>query len=158
MQDGDKVLSQADIDAMLSAGAQGQATPAETATESLPEPTVREPAKQPEAPPPQTEFIQAEIARMSQQLERLEESIAQVGRQQRMAPDAGDAVRQLEESLQAVNSKVDSIIEDLQSTVGYRMRAKFVCDSCGSQGHVASRFTCTSCLKEDLWGWFPPKQ
>jgi len=63
------------------------------------------------------------------------------------------------EQLQALSGKVDSIIANLEGTVGFGARRAFVCKNCQSQGHVVARLHCTVCGGENWWGWWPqPRQ
>ena len=142
MQDGDKILSQNEIDAMLAGG--GAAPPA------MAEPA---PAPEPEAPPQVTQAVQSIPA-----------SPPPEAPPSGFSPGGGDTgqlqqrVQELTAQLQELAAKVDGIISGLQATVGFNAQGTFTCNSCSSRGLVAARLTCTSCGTEDWWGWFPPQQ
>ena len=139
MQDGDKVLSQNEIDAMLAG------VPA-------PPPAVAEPEPPPQVPVP------------SAQVQQTVQSIPASPLPDGVSPGNGDTaqlqkqVQELTAQLQELTSKVDGIISGLQATVGFNAQGTFTCKSCNSLGLVAARMTCTSCGTEDWWGWFPPQQ
>ena len=138
MQDGDKVLSQNEIDAML-------------AGTSAPTPAVAEPPPA-VAPPPVQQIVQSIPASAPPEVASP------------VVPSGGDTaqlqqqVQALTAQLQALTEKVDGIISGLQATVGFNAQGTFTCNSCKSLGLVAARLTCTSCGTEDWWGWFPPAQ
>ena len=137
MQDGDKVLSQNEIDAMLSGGS----TAAAPADEPAPAP-----AAEPAAPPAPAPAVQ---------------TMSAGGPTPTPAPDTSQLegqVQALTVQLQALTTQVEGIVAGLQATVGYNAQGTFACKSCSSQGHVAARLTCTACGTEDWWGWFPPQQ
>ncbi len=144
MQEDDKVLSQSEIDAMLS----GEAAPASAVAEPPPAP-----APAAEAPPP-----------VEQAVETLPASPGPGAPPSGFSPGGGDTgqlqqqVQQLTAQLQDLAGKVDGIISGLQATVGFNAQGTFTCNSCSAHGLVAARLTCTSCGTEDWWGWFPPQQ
>ena len=57
-----------------------------------------------------------------------------------------------------LNARLESIMRNLQGTVGFGARHSFLCRSCQSRGYVAARLNCTSCGEENWWGWWPQKQ
>ncbi len=151
MAETEKVLSQAEIDAMLASSSRPQAAPPEAAPAE---------AAPPEAAPPQA--APAEVAGLLDRLDRLEEAVIQVGRQSSKATDATDSVTSLRRDLEdlfdrlhKVSSKVDIIEDDLEGTIGYRVKDKFVCKECHSEGLVATRLMCTNCGKKVWRGWYP---
>ena len=142
MQDSDKVLSQNEIDAMLSGG-------------SMPAPAVAEPPPAPEAPPAVDQAVQSFPA-----------NPAAPGAPPSGFSPGGDGdsaqlqqqVQGLTAQLQDLSRKVDEIVSGLQATVGFNAQGTFTCNSCSAHGQVAARLTCTACGTEDWWGWFPPQQ
>ena len=150
MQESEKVLSQNEIDAMLSGD--GAAPP------GVAEPA---PAEAPpvEAPPPVTQ-----VAQIEQTVQTVPASPQPEAPPPGVAPAGGDTgqlqqqVQELTARLQDLTAKVDGIISGLQATVGFNAQGTFTCQSCNSLGLVAARLTCTSCGTEDWWGWFPPQQ
>ncbi len=161
MPDSDQVLSQAEIDAMLNGG--GGDSPAAVEAPPPPPPVAQEPVPAPPAPSSAAGSGQDEIQAISQRIAGLEESVQRLGSQ--VAPGLDQSFQQLSQQiqqlfgdLQAINSKVDGVVETLQATVGFGVRSVFACKSCEAQGHVATRLTCTSCGTEEWWGWFPPAE
>ena len=59
--------------------------------------------------------------------------------------------------LQELSSKVEGMMTGMQGTVGYSARQTFVCSSCQNQGHVAAKLNCTACGEDNWWGWWPPQ-
>ena len=59
--------------------------------------------------------------------------------------------------LQELSNKVEGMMTGMQGTVGYSARQTFVCSSCQSQGHVAAKLNCTACGEDNWWGWWPPQ-
>ena len=51
--------------------------------------------------------------------------------------------------------RLEELIQYLPNTLGYGVRASFVCGSCETQGLVGSRVTCTQCGTETWVGWWP---
>ncbi len=117
----------------------------------------------PPAPSSAAGLGQDDIQGLFQRIAGLEESVQRLGSQGAPASDQNfqqlsQQVQQLFGDLQAINSKVDGVMETLQATVGFGVRSVFACKSCEAQGHVATRLTCTSCGTEEWWGWFPPAE
>jgi cell division septum initiation protein DivIVA len=106
---------------------------------------------------------QDEIQGLYQRIAALEQSVQSLGSQAESGsgPEVQRLIQQVQQlsgDLQAINSKADSMMETLQATVGFGVRAVFACKSCEAQGHVATKLTCTSCGTEEWWGWLPPPQ
>lgn len=166
MADSDQILSQAEIDAMLNGGGGDSPAAVEApppAPPPQPPPVAQEAAPAPMPPPVAAGPGQDEVRALSQRITSLEESVQRLGSQG--APDLDQNIQQLSQQfqqlygdLQAINSKVDGVMETLQATVGFGVRSVFACKSCEAQGHVATRLTCTSCGTEEWWGWFPPAE
>ncbi len=60
--------------------------------------------------------------------------------------------------LQQLSATVESMMTGMQATMGYNAHQTFVCSSCQSQGNVSAKLNCTSCGEENLWGWWPPQE
>ena len=158
METGDKVLSQAEIDAMFSAVAQGGGDappPVKQSDEPVTPPPIRE------AP---AEGAALSTGDLTKRLEKLEEGMVKLGREDGTAPDIGQAVQQIQQDiqtlaghLQTLNTKIDSTVAGLSGTVGYAAHDNFECEECHAKGTVAAQLTSTSCSKQSWWGWFPPK-
>lgn len=165
MADSEGVLSQEQIDAMLSGGATVEAAPAEAPAAA---PVAAAPIE--EEPPPvnltptNLDEIRAKgeaatassaansgaLIDLADRVARLEASAGQGG--------AGAADTQgLLAQIQDLAAKVESIMTGMQGTVGYAAHQNFVCRSCQQQGNVAAKLNCTSCGEENMWGWWPPQ-
>lgn len=62
------------------------------------------------------------------------------------------------QQIQNVSSQVEVISEGLRGTAGYNISKVFNCSSCGSVGVVAIKVKCTKCGQENWWGWWPKKK
>lgn len=62
------------------------------------------------------------------------------------------------QQIQNVSSQVEVISEGLRGTAGYNISKVFSCNSCGSVGVVAVKVKCTKCGQENWWGWWPKKK
>jgi hypothetical protein len=62
------------------------------------------------------------------------------------------------QQVQNVSSQVEIISEGLRGTAGYNISKVFTCGSCGSVGVVAIKVKCTKCGEENWWGWWPKKK
>ena len=93
--------------------------------------------------------LEASLVGIDAQLEGTAEVGANVERMQQI-------IMAVMEHLKQVGGQVEMIQQGLQATVGFAAHENFNCDSCNSQGLVATKLLCTSCGKEHLWGWSPP--
>ena len=53
--------------------------------------------------------------------------------------------------------QIEVINEGLRTTPGYNLGKTFTCASCNSNGAIAIKVRCTSCGKENWWGYWPKK-
>lgn len=167
MPEDDQLLTQEQIDAMLAGGfGEEEETASGVPTGEMPvklKPTNMEEIRakagtplmkktKPGAPP-----VDAGMDQVAQRLTQLEAMLESQSGSCEGHAQMKEELRTLASQIQAVNSKVDSIIASLQGTVGFGARESFVCRSCQSKGHVAARLNCTSCGEENWWGWWPPR-
>ena len=163
MQESDQVLSQAEIDALLS-GEPAQNAPApepQTAVEAPPPGPGPSPANGvPSSPatPISPGASPGDIADVSGRMVRLEAAVAQMGAGGQGSTQLEETVRQLQANLQELTSQLQAIRTGLQGTVGYAAHENFVCNTCANPGLVAAKLSCTSCGAENWWGWFPPAE
>lgn len=68
------------------------------------------------------------------------------------------ALKAAVQQIQNVSSQVEVISEGLRGTAGYNISKVFNCSSCGSVGVVAIKVKCTKCGQENWWGWWPKKK
>ena len=182
----DKVLSQEEIDAMLSGGstASEEAAPEVVAEPSVPA-VIQEPLPPPAAAPmppppvdaaPQTpqavvqselnaEGTQLMLNKMMERMETIGAAIERIGQLENAAIESNAAIRQIRQDMQdmanqvqLVGSKIDGILSNLKATIGYRAQKTFTCSSCKTSGNVATRVRCTQCGEENWWGWWPQKK
>ncbi len=171
MASDNRVLTQADIDAMLSA--QSEAAPEQQQEE--PEPAVLALGQEAIAPAELTDgtsspedlgSILSAVANITERLGKIEgiaEKVHQLEKAvSQMSATAsglqGQAPQQTVEQLQALSDRVEEIRSHLQGTLGYRAKETFTCDSCGHHGTVAMPIKCTHCGKQNWWGWWPRKR
>lgn len=182
----DKVLSQAEIDAMLGGGlpASGEEAASEGAAEPTVPAVVQAPSPQQAAPPPpsvaavpqpQPEVVrdselnaqgtQLMLDKMMERLENVGAAVERIGQLERAVIESNAAVRQIRldmqnmaNQVQLMSSKVDGILSNLKATIGYRAQKTFTCGSCKTSGNVATRVRCTQCGQENWWGWWPEKK
>ncbi len=198
-----KVLSQADIDAMLSPAEDSEEAPRETVavaapeifvppptvtTITPPEPAAAAPVASPVAPPEPVaaapvappvappapavaapdnssiDALQALVNQLAERLEKAEASLNAVGTLERAIAEINTAVRSIQQNhsaalqqLATLTTSIAGLQENSRGTLGYRARHTFQCDSCASKKTVATRIKCTSCGKENWWGWWPKK-
>ncbi|MBI4313000.1 MAG: hypothetical protein HY681_14660 [Chloroflexi bacterium] len=148
MSDG-MVLSQEEIDRMLSTAAPRQAPPG-AATARVAE--VARPAA------PATDMLST-VTGLAQRVEALERA-ARDGQGGASVP--GDAVQQLYQAMQKLAEqiwqlagRVDQLSGDLQATPGNGLQKSFSCGACGTSGNVATQVKCTNCGETYWWGWYP---
>ena len=153
----DKVLSQSEIDAMFSATAGGNSGhPDEVPEHPLgprPEPPIRE-----------SETGSLTLDNVGKRLEKLEETVVKMGRQDGTPADIAASAKQVQQDIQllvghtqAMNTKIETVVAGLGGTVGYAAHENFQCKKCQNKGMVAAELCCTSCGTKSWWGWFPPK-
>ena len=153
----DQVLSQAEIDAMFSATAGDGSGPPEEGPEHplgpRPEPVIREAGND-----------GLTLGDVSKRLEKLEEALVKIGQQEGTPADLTSSVKQTQQDIQtlvghiqAMNTKLETVVTGLGGTVGYAAHDSFQCKNCQTKGNVAAELSCTSCGTKSWWGWFPPK-
>jgi hypothetical protein len=160
----DVVLSQADIDALLSNNSGPSITDKQsnsTSAEKQPLPKVTAASKS------QIEQLKKEKAVSSTpppSAPRLSPSKSST--QARSAPVANKAINQSGEirilratvtDLQKRLAKMEIAMAEAQQNRGPNINKMFHCDSCESHGLVAFSSKCTKCGKQTWWGWWPQK-
>lgn len=147
MPDTDQVLTQEEIDAMLSGAAPAPAPPVATAQAVPPGPAPPEPLAAAQTPSPVSPQPPGPAAG-PERLDRVEQSIAGVD----------STVRQLQQYVQELSAQLQLVSQNLEATIGKAAHETFTCSSCQTIGQVATRLTCTSCGTENWWGWYPPQE
>lgn len=156
-----------------------------TAPETAPEPVIiPEPVAPPPAPspaPPPTSVLTPEpappaptpalapaqptpAAAMATTLdnEALNGLTERVGRLEAALAESNNNMRQIRQEFQTfatqvqlIGSRMEGVLDNLKSTLGYRAQKTFTCTSCDADGDVAAKVKCTGCGKENWWGWWP---
>ena len=166
MADNDQALTQEQVDAMLAGAGGAKSAPAEAPAETpvnvspttMEEIRSREPTSEavaaPGGPPSEEaaqDVPQADITQLSERVFQLEAAMQQTEQMRQQ-------FQTLVDQLQAINCRVEIMMESLQGTVGFGAHQSFVCRSCQSRGNVAAKLNCTECGEENMWGWWPPQQ
>lgn len=146
------------------AEAVAQPTAPETAPEPviIPEPPAPSPAPvlTPEpAPPAPTPAAPTATTLDNEALNGLTE---RVGRLEAALAESNNNMRQIRQEFQTfatqvqlIGSRMEGVLDNLKSTLGYRAQKTFTCTSCDADGDVAAKVKCTGCGKENWWGWWP---
>ncbi|MDA0734662.1 MAG: hypothetical protein O2909_08920 [Chloroflexi bacterium] len=160
MADSEGVLTQEQIDAMLSgravvAAAPAAAPPVEAALPPVNlAPTnldeIRAAKEREEASTAASAANSGALIDLAARVARLEASASQGGAG---AADTQGMLAQIQE----LAGQVASMMAGMQGTVGYAAKQNFVCRSCQQQGFVAAKLNCTCCGEENMWGWWPPQ-
>jgi len=176
MDDTSKMLTQEEIDAMLSKKVAAKpASPQKTISANAPAapamPNVQKIKVQtitPDQGGHHDECIAAgEIASLNERVTELTNKLARIeimvskleGNGNSPASQASTAaLKSALQQIQNVNSQVEVITEGLRGTAGYNINKVFNCSSCGSVGVVAVKVKCTKCGQENWWGWWPKKK
>lgn len=108
--------------------------------------------------------LQATVLDLAQRLSRVEAAVEKLGGLEKERTGAATAAQASPAQLQAivkrvqeVSQEVRSISAKLQGTLGYDIYHSFKCDSCGTQGLVATTFKCTACGHQAWRGWSPKR-
>ncbi len=163
----DQILSQDEIDAMLSGGAGGaQSTPAaEERAEAPPPPVTKQVPASPQpaaaVPDPGTQMM---LDKLAEKVEGFGAAFERINQLEKVISETNSAIQQMRAEFQnfggqtqLINSKVDGILANLKTTLGYRAQKTFTCNSCRRKGQVAAKVKCTECGQENWWGWWPGK-
>ena len=143
---------------MFSATAEGSGGP--------PEEVPKHPlGPRPEPPIRESETGSLTLDGVGKRLEKLEETVVKIGRQEGTPADISASVKQVQQDIQtlvghiqAINTKIETVVAGLGGTVGYAAHENFQCKECEIKGMVAAELSCTSCGTKSWWGWFPPKE
>lgn len=184
MEDSSKMLTQEEIDAMVSNSASDKpsrrevaSSPAATAikkpvapvkpvTADIPSPAPA-PVVQQQTANAHYECIAAgeihqlseKVGELSQRLSRIEQAVSRMQNSGTSAasPVPPAALKSAIQQIQSVSSQVEVITEGLRGTAGYNINKTYTCGSCGTMGVVAVKVKCTKCGQENWWGWWPKK-
>ena len=90
-----------------------------------------------------------------EKVKQLEEAVTEMSTRVASLPQD---VKNNVDSIRSANERLDVITANLQSTIGYGIQRTFKCDSCGTEGLVANQIICSQCGHESWWGWWPRKE
>ena len=128
-------------------------TPAEAVPEPVPVPPAAAPVAEP-APTAAAADVQARGV-MTERIDRLEAALADSNKNMmQMHQEFQTLVTQV----QLMGSRMEGVLGNLKSTLGYRAQKTFTCASCETDGNVAAKVQCTKCGKENWWGWWPQSE
>ncbi len=160
-----QVMTQAEIDSLLSVRNEskgGPATNGGAVRPSVSRAQTPDGAGRPTATPDSPRGPAASLAARPDALESITKKVEQL---ESAVSETRVAIRQIQQVLQAlagsiegVRGKVEATSDDLQATPGYAIKKTFSCQSCHGHGFVAARMTCTQCGTESLWGWWPSRE
>jgi chromosome segregation ATPase len=173
--DDEKVMSQADIDAMVAVAPEKEAVPEEAAptaatveaaptakAKAAPATSTSREVRQAPAAPAEDESVQSMVADLAQRVAKMEAAMGKLEELQKTVTDANAILRKQPQDFQAVvnelqevGDQVQEISEKLRNTPVYDMRELFQCNVCDSHGLCAIRVKCTECGRENWWGWWP---
>ncbi len=186
---GDKLLSQSDIDSLVSgllvqvsASPRAKAEPAagvvshkvsQPSREVSASPPVRQasspdatPKGQPrvaDTPPQSDSSPGTNVADLVERLSRVETTVKRLEQLEKGGASAGagqvslQKVQAMAKRVLELSEEVKSISAKLRCTLAYDVYHSFKCDSCSSQGLVATVLRCTKCGHESWRGWWPKK-
>ena len=110
--------------------------------------------------------LQDSLTQLDQRIRRVEVRQADSSRPDELDSNASQVAASLEEvkqelqtmaeRVQTVTRELEAITSNLGSSIGYRAKEVFKCNSCQSEGRVASIFRCTQCGQDSWVGWWPP--
>lgn len=138
--EGNAVLSQSDIDALVSSSSEIGGETAESST----------------SPPPAADAAPApaaangdDLAEITKRLTQLEATVAKLSKR------GGDAA--LAKQVKELSARMKEIRQNLPNTLGYGVHQTFRCPACSAQGTLAAHVMCTTCGGETAIGWWPPQ-
>ncbi len=176
--DDEKVLSQADVDALVAlvptaprAAAVSAAEPpqaVETAFSAQEEPVAvdisdNEAGSSPAPSSEEIQNIQKSLADMAVQIIKLNESMHRIDTLEERTGKLAKSVNQPSVNVQSIESRVDDLqtqIQTLFQTVNNKreLKEEFQCSHCKSKATVAFYTKCTTCGHEKWFGWWPAKK
>lgn len=108
------------------------------------------------------DVIENAVTKLSERMEKLDIAITRLGQQDDSREDVHTLIRMLSDDLRSVTERLDEMEKQISimarkssDTMGYAMRGKFHCKSCGAHGYVVSTIRCSRCGDESWWGWWP---
>lgn len=180
----DKLLSQSDIDSMVSSLAMKEESKPKEETIATPNvmpsnscqaieetpavPSVKAVSIQDalsneksQAPSPSPGLASPQTAKIIERLNRIEAKVQKLEQYERIktghdiAPVSPQQFQELINFVQKLNEDIRSISGKLQGTPGYDIYHSFNCNKCGTQQQLATVFKCTRCGHESWHGWWP---
>ncbi len=141
--EGNAVLSQSDIDGLMSSTSE---IGGETAESSTSPPPAAAPASEP-APAANGDGLADVTARLA----KLEAAVA------KLSKGGGGADPALAKQVKELSKHMNEVLQNLPNTLGYGVHQTFKCPACSAQGTVAAHVMCTTCGGETAIGWWPPQ-
>jgi len=159
----DRMLSQQEIDALLSSNPQPKPpTVPAAAPASAPKPSAASgrPATAPEKPvtaaaPGEVESLKKTIVELTGRLSKLEGIISRFDQLEKKLDSNNGASSTA--AINGLDARIAAIEAGLKDSLNYKIRQKFECGNCHTKGFVAVNVRCTKCGKETWSGWYPKK-
>jgi hypothetical protein len=90
-------------------------------------------------------------------LSKLEVAVLSLENQAGNSNASSDAAKSTMQQINNVARQIEAVTEGLRTTPDYNLGKIFSCASCNSNGTIAIKVMCTSCGKENWWGYWPKK-
>jgi len=105
----------------------------------------------------QINYLTDGLADLRARLSKLEAQV--INMENQSSPNAGarDAAKGTLQQINNVAKQIEVLTEGLRTTPDYNLGKTFNCASCNSNGTIAIKVRCTSCGKENWWGYWPKK-
>ena len=180
--DEEKVLSQNDIDAMLSTmpedppepkkaapAVSEEKPPAEEKPAPAPEPAAAATASKPSSREVLTveliETLESTLADLVRRLSTMENAMERLDRLEKQVAENGEAssaapakeLQEMKNEVQDLSERMDEISGNLKYSLGYGVGRIFQCKHCESKQLVALHVKCTDCGEETWLGWWPKR-
>jgi hypothetical protein len=88
---------------------------------------------------------------------KLEAAVLSMENQTGNSNGSRDTSKSTMQQINNVARQIESVTEGLRTTPDYNLGKIFSCASCNSNGTIAIKVMCTSCGKENWWGYWPKK-
>lgn len=162
MTPGNQVLSQEEIDSLVSSQALETEGPVKTFKLPPPDDSADEVQQAQETGDGAIAFVKSRLAELTDRLHVLETSRRESDQREASSLQINDTLAQMQQSIRMLLEQVHGLAKsvkeiesNLEATPGYHAHKTFTCASCHSTGLTAIRARCTQCGKEFWWGWYP---
>jgi hypothetical protein len=105
----------------------------------------------------QINYLTDGLSDLRARLSKLEALVLSIENQTGSNSGSRDVAKSALQQIQNVAKQIESVTEGLRTTPDYNLGKIFSCASCSSNGTIAVKVMCTSCGKENWWGYWPKK-